>query len=73
MLVFCMLLSLTACGGRTDVGEGDSYIYGLNTERTGLVKAAFDISQEDTEAAGRGSARGAEKVAGGDRVYGSHP
>src|SRR5699024_9334384 len=25
--------------------------YGLNTERTGLVKAAFDISQEDTEAA----------------------
>lgn len=51
VLVFCMLLSLTACGGRTDVGEGDSYIYGLNTERTGLVKAAFDISQEDTEAA----------------------
>lgn len=39
VLVFCMLLSLTACGGRTDVGEGDSYIYGLNTERTGLVKA----------------------------------
>ena len=46
-IVFCMLLSLTACGGRTDVEEGDSYIYGLNADRTGLVKVSFDIPQED--------------------------
>ena len=29
-------------------GEGDSYIYSLNTERTGLVKISYDIDQEDT-------------------------
>lgn len=51
MIVFCMLLSLTACGGRTDVEEGDSYIYGLNADRTGLVKVSFDIPQEDAEEA----------------------
>lgn len=51
VIVFCMLLSLTACGGRTDVEEGDSYIYGLNADRTGLVKVSFDIPQEDAEEA----------------------
>lgn len=51
MIVFCMLLSLSACSGRTDVADGDSYIYGLNAERTGLIKISYDIPQEDAEEA----------------------
>ena len=47
-LCVCAMLLLSACSGRTDVGEGDSYIYSLNTERTGLVKISYDIDQEDT-------------------------
>ena len=47
-LCICAMLLLSACSGRTDVGEGDSYIYSLNTERTGLVKISYDIDQEDT-------------------------
>ena len=36
--VFCMLLTLSACAGRTDVEKADFCIYGLNADRTGLVK-----------------------------------
>ena len=47
-VVFCMLLTLSACSGRTDVENGDSYIFGLNADRTGLIKVSYDISQEET-------------------------
>ena len=42
------MLVFTACSGRTDVGDGESYIYCLNTDRTGLVKISYEIDQEDT-------------------------
>ena len=38
---------LTACAKRTDVGGDDSYIYSLNTDRTGLVKITFEFDEED--------------------------
>lgn len=42
------MLVFTACSGRTDVGDGESYIYCLNTDRTGLVKISYEIDQDDT-------------------------
>ncbi len=47
----CLMLSLTSCSGRTEVRNGDSYIYSLNTDRTGLVKITYDIPRDDAEAA----------------------
>lgn len=43
-----VMLVLTACSGRTDVGDDESYVYCLNTDRTGLVKIFYEIVQEDT-------------------------
>ena len=50
----CLMLFLTACSGRTDVGSGDSYIYGLNSDRTGLVKISYSITEEDALDAAEG-------------------
>lgn len=49
----CLLTAVlvAGCGGRTDVGEGESFIYGLNADRTGLVKVRYDISGEEAEKA----------------------
>ena len=38
---------LAACAKRTDVDIGDSYIYSLNTDRTGLVKITFEFEEDD--------------------------
>ena len=48
------MLFLTACSGRTDVGSGDSYIYALNSDRTGLVKISYSITEEDALDAAEG-------------------
>ncbi|HJD45466.1 MAG TPA: GerMN domain-containing protein [Candidatus Mediterraneibacter norfolkensis] len=48
LVCICVMLILTACSGRTDVGDGESYIYCLNTDRTDLVKISYEIDQEDT-------------------------
>ena len=50
----CLMLFLTACSGRTDVGSGDSYIYALNSDRTGLVKISYSITEEDALDAAEG-------------------
>lgn len=48
LALICMLcLLLPACSKRLDVKEGDSYIYCLNTDRTGIVKAAYEITEQD--------------------------
>lgn len=51
LLCICMLFTMTACGKRTDVKKGDSYIFCLNGDRTGLVKISCDIPKKDTEKA----------------------
>ncbi|MCI6468074.1 MAG: GerMN domain-containing protein [Faecalicatena sp.] len=43
--VFTLLLS--ACAKRTDVKRGDSYIYCLNSDRTGLVKISYEFEEKD--------------------------
>ena len=44
-LLFCLVfvLGLTACGGKNKVKEGDSFVYCMNTDKTGLVKNACEI------------------------------
>ena len=46
VICLCIALLFTACDKRTDVEEGDSFIYCLNEDRTGLVKVRYDITQE---------------------------
>lgn len=45
--VFLILMS--ACGKRTDVADGDDFIYCLNGSMTGLVKVSFELPDEDAE------------------------
>lgn len=44
----CLVLFLTACTeGRTDVKAGDSHIYCLNADRTGVVKVSYEFPEGD--------------------------
>lgn len=45
--VFFILLS--ACGKRTDVAEGEDFIYCLNESMTGLTKVSFELPDEKAE------------------------
>lgn len=47
VLCLCLMPALCSCGEDTEIREGDSYIYCLNEERTGLVKVPYEISRED--------------------------
>jgi len=38
---------LSGCGKRTDVKQGEPFIYALNGDRTGLVKVSYAISGKD--------------------------
>ena len=51
--VLCLALGvlLTSCSGRTDVSSGESYIFCLNTDRTGLVKISYDIPEGNAQEA----------------------
>ena len=44
LLILILSLAVTACGNRYGVKEGESYIYCMNTDKTGLVKVAAKIS-----------------------------
>lgn len=47
VLCLCLMPALCSCGEDTEIREGDSFIYCLNEERTGLVKVPYEISRED--------------------------
>ena len=47
LLFFALLLS--GCSKRTDVKEGDSYIYCLNSDRTGLVKVSYEFEEKEPQ------------------------
>lgn len=47
IVCICLAVLLSGCAKRTDVKEDDSHIYGLNPDRTGLVKISYDISEKD--------------------------
>ena len=42
-----MILLLAACSSRTNVRDGDDYIYCLNPDKTGLVKVSYEVQGED--------------------------
>ena len=44
LLILILSLAVTACGDRYGVKEGESYIYCMNTDKTGLAKVAAKIS-----------------------------
>ena len=44
-LISCLLLA--ACSSRTNVRDGDDYIYCLNPDKTGLVKVSYEVQGED--------------------------
>lgn len=44
VLLFAVLITMTSCGDRRDVKEDESYIYCMNTDKTGLVKVSAEIS-----------------------------
>lgn len=44
VLLFAILIGMTSCGDRRDVKEGESYIYCLNTDKTGIVKVSAKIT-----------------------------
>lgn len=47
LLPVLAVFALGACAKRSDVRKGDSYIYSLNTNRTGLIKISFEFEEED--------------------------
>ena len=47
LLCAALMLIVSACGKKTDVREGDSFIYFLNGDRTGLQKVKYEISEKD--------------------------
>lgn len=44
-----LLILLSACGKRTDVKEGEDFIYCLNESLTGLIKVGFELPDETVE------------------------
>lgn len=42
-----LMLIISACAKRTDVKDGDSYIYCLNSDRTGLVKVTYEMDEKE--------------------------
>lgn len=46
-LLLALAFLLCACAKRTDVGKDDSYIYSLNTDRTGLIKIKFEFEEDE--------------------------
>lgn len=52
LLILCgagFFILLSACGKRTDVADGDDFIYCLNESVTGLIKVSFELPDEDAE------------------------
>lgn len=48
---FCFLFLLSACAKRTDVQEDSFYIYCLNSDRTGLIKVTYEVTETEPEKA----------------------
>ena len=51
--LFFLSMFISACSKKTEVKAGDPYIYCLNSDRTGLVKAAYENTEKDPLKAAR--------------------
>ena len=49
LLILILSLAVTACGDRYGVKEGESYIYCMNTDKTGLVKVIDEMKKPTNE------------------------
>ena len=50
LLIFlgiCLACTTVSCAKRTKVKKGDSYIYCLNSDRTGLQKVSYESKEKD--------------------------
>lgn len=50
LLIFvgiCLACTTVSCAKRTEVKKGDSYIYCLNSDRTGLKKVVYQVKEKD--------------------------
>lgn len=47
--MICLAVLTTACGRQEQIGEGDSFVYCLNEEETGLIKVACDLPDGGTQ------------------------
>ena len=50
LLIFlgiCLACTTVSCAKRTEVKKGDSYIYCLNSDRTGLQKVSYESKEKD--------------------------
>ena len=47
-MALCMAAFLVACGKEDEIGEGDSFVYCLNEDQTGLVKMACELPDGQT-------------------------
>lgn len=56
LLIFlgiCLACTTVSCAKRTEVKKGDSYIYCLNSDRTGLQKVSYESKEKDPLKAGK--------------------
>lgn len=47
VLGICLGCLSVSCGKRTEIEQGESYIYCLNSDRTGLQKVSYEIGEKD--------------------------
>ena len=60
LLIFlgiCLACTTVSCAKRTEVKKGDSYIYCLNSDRTGLQKVSYESKEKDPLKAAKAKSR----------------
>ena len=64
-----MILLLAACSSRTNVRDGDDYIYCLNPDKTGLLKVSYEVQGEDVVEEAKDILREMQKPPGIHRLF----
>ncbi len=64
-----MILLLAACSSRTNVRDGDDYIYCLNPDKTGLVKVSYEVQGGGCSRRGERHFEGNAEAGRRDPVY----
>ena len=70
LLIFlgiCLACTTVSCAKRTEVKKGDSYIYCLNSDRTGLQKVSYESKEKDPLKAAKAMIKELKKPSEEDR------
>ena len=65
LLIFlgiCLACTTVSCAKRTKVKKGDSYIYCLNSDRTGLQKVSYESKRKGSAQGGKSNDKRVEKA-----------